>query len=87
MPPTVIGVDVSQEYLDAYVRPAAQSRRFANTAAGIAELIDWVRPYAAERIVFESTGRTRKPRSVLCWPSDSPLSSSTPAKCVTSPRP
>jgi len=60
MPPTVIGVDVSQEYLDAYVRPAAQSRRFANTAAGIAELIDWVRPYAAERIVFESTGPYQK---------------------------
>jgi transposase len=60
MPRTLIGVDVSQEHLDAYVRPTAQRQRFANTAAGIAELIAWVRPHAAERIVFESTGPYQK---------------------------
>jgi hypothetical protein len=32
------------------------AQRFANTAAGIADLIAWARPLAAERIVFESTG-------------------------------
>jgi transposase len=35
-------------------------QRFANTTAGIAELIAWVRPHAAERIVFESTGPYQK---------------------------
>lgn len=60
MPRTIIGVDVSQDHLDAHVRPAGLRQRFANTAAGIAELLDWVRPHAAERIVFESTGPYQK---------------------------
>jgi transposase len=60
MPPTFIGIDVSQEHLDVHVRPSSLRRRFANTAAGIAELLDWVRPHAAERIVFESTGPYQK---------------------------
>lgn len=53
---TFIGIDVSQEHLDVHVRPASLRQRFANTTAGIAALIAWVRPHAAERIVFESTG-------------------------------
>lgn len=57
---TFVGVDVSQDHLDVHVRPAALRRRFANTADGIAELIAWVRPHAAERIVFESTGPYQK---------------------------
>jgi transposase len=60
MPGTFIGVDVSQDHLDVHVRPATLRRRFANTADGIAELIAWVRPHAAERIVFESTGPYQK---------------------------
>src|SRR5579859_1223599 len=57
---TVIGVDVSQDQLDVHVRPAALCRRFANTPAGIADFLAWVRPHAAERIVFESTGPYQK---------------------------
>lgn len=60
MPGTFIGIDVSQDHLDVYIRPAALRRRFANTADGIAELIAWVRPHDAERIVFESTGPYQK---------------------------
>lgn len=60
MPGTFIGVDVSQDHLDVYVRPAALRRRFANTADGIAELMAWVRPHAAERVAFESTGPYQK---------------------------
>jgi transposase len=57
---TFVGIDVSQDHLDVHVRPASLRRRFANTADGIAELIAWVRPHAAERIVFESTGPYQK---------------------------
>ena len=57
---TFIGIDVSKDYLDAFVRPAGLRRRFANTPTGIAELVDWARPHAAERIVFESTGPYQK---------------------------
>jgi transposase len=57
---TFIGVDVSKDHLDVHVRPAALRQRFANTAAGITELLAWVRPHAAQRIVFESTGPYQK---------------------------
>lgn len=56
MPRIIIGVDVSQDFLDVYVRPTSARRRFANTCDGIAELVAWVQPLAAERILFESTG-------------------------------
>jgi transposase len=56
MPRLIVGVDVSQDHLDVHVRPTSTRQRFANTAAGIAEFAAWVRPLAAERILFESTG-------------------------------
>src|ERR1700752_4422961 len=52
----VIGIDVAQEFLDVHVRPSSERRRFANSPDGIAQLVAWARPLAAERIVFESTG-------------------------------
>jgi transposase len=55
-----IGVDVCKDFLDAHARPAAVHKRFDNTAAGIEQLLAWVRPFAAERIVFESTGPYQK---------------------------
>ena len=51
----LVGVDVSKDVLDAYARPANLRQRFANDAAGIAELVAWVKPLAPNRIVFEST--------------------------------
>jgi transposase len=55
-----IGIDVSQDFLDACVRPLNLRRRFANSADGIAELVAWVRSHVPERIVFESTGPYQK---------------------------
>jgi transposase len=52
----IVGNDVSQHFLDVHVRPTSVRKRFANTLEGIAEFVAWVRPVAAERIVFESTG-------------------------------
>lgn len=57
---TFIGIDVSQDFLDVCVRPLALRQRFANTRAGIAQLVAWVRPHAAARILFESTGPYQK---------------------------
>lgn len=56
----LVGVDVSQDHLDCEVRPGSIRRRFANTAAGIADLVAWVGPLAPHRIVFESTGPYHK---------------------------
>jgi transposase len=55
-----IGIDVSQKHLDLHVRPTSDRKRFANTDAGIAELVEFVRPLGAERILFESTGPYQK---------------------------
>jgi transposase len=55
-----IGVDVSQDHLDVHVRPTSVRNRFANTSAGIAELLAWLLPLGAERILFESTGPYQK---------------------------
>jgi transposase len=55
-----IGVDVSKDQLDATVRPANESRRFANDPAGIDALVDWAKSFVPERIVFESTGHYQK---------------------------
>lgn len=52
----IIGVDVSQDFLDVHVRPASSRQHFANTDDGIANLVAWVKPFGAERILFESTG-------------------------------
>ena len=60
MPRIFIGVDVCQDYLDVHVRPNSVRKRFDNTTAGITELLAWVQPYAAERILFESTGPYQK---------------------------
>jgi transposase len=56
----LIGVDVCKDYLDAHARPAAVQQRFDNTPAGIEQLVAWVRTFAPERVVFESTGPYQK---------------------------
>lgn len=55
-----IGVDVSQDTLDASVRPANEARSFDNTGEGITALVAWAKGFAPERIVFESTGHYHK---------------------------
>jgi transposase len=51
-----VGVDVCKDYLDAHARPAGVHQRFDNSPEGIEKLRDWVRPFAPDRIIFESTG-------------------------------
>lgn len=60
MKPVYIGVDVCKDFLDAYARPAAASKRFPNTPAGIEQLVAWAQPFAPQRVVFESTGPYQK---------------------------
>lgn len=51
----ILGVDISKATLDAYLHPDAVARQFANTPAGIAALLAWLRPYPLSRVVFEPT--------------------------------
>ena len=57
---TFLGVDVCKDFLDAHVRPADLRKRFDNSPTGIEQLVLWVRSFAPERIVFESTGPYQK---------------------------
>lgn len=56
----LIGVDVCKDFLDAHARPAGVRQRFDNNPAGIDLLVAWVRDFAPERIIFESTGPYQK---------------------------
>jgi len=56
----ILGVDVGRDHLDADTLPPSPPRRFANDAAGIAELVAWARQFRPDRIIFESTGPYQK---------------------------
>jgi transposase len=51
-----VGIDVAKSALDVAVRPTAQSFRVANTAAGIAELVQRLAQLVPTSIVLEATG-------------------------------
>jgi len=53
-----VGIDVCKDWLDVFVRPLAERRRFANAAADIEELARWLRglDLAIARIGLEATG-------------------------------
>lgn len=51
-----VGIDVSGDWLDVYVEPAAQLKRFGNNAQGLKALAAWLEPYAVTLVVMEATG-------------------------------
>lgn len=50
------GVDVGRDYLDYAIAPSGVARRAANTAVGIARLIDRLRHEGVTRVVMEAIG-------------------------------
>lgn len=55
-PERFVGLDVSQDDLDAHLRPDGVARRFDNTPDGIAALVGWVSPFALTRLTLEASG-------------------------------
>jgi len=51
-----VGIDVAKASLDVAVRPSGEPRRVARTAAGRAELVQWLRTLRPRLIVREATG-------------------------------
>ena len=51
-----VGIDVSQRTLEVCATPQGPTRTFANTAAGIGELLAWCAPLKPSRVVFEASG-------------------------------
>lgn len=56
MDATVVGIDVSKDHLDVFVRPAAQYFRRTNDDAGVASLTQELLLLAPKIVVLESTG-------------------------------
>jgi len=52
----VVGIEVAKAALDVAVRPQGEARQLANEAAGIAEIVGWLRALNPHVIVVEATG-------------------------------
>ena len=57
----VVGIDVGRDWLDLALRPRHQHERFANDEAGIAHLVERVRPLQPALVVLEATGGLEGP--------------------------
>lgn len=51
------GIDVSKNWLDAHVLPQGESRRVANSSAGIRQLKRWLLRLKVELVIVEATGK------------------------------
>jgi transposase len=60
------GVDVSKDWLDAFVEPG-HHQRFANTPEGILQLARLCRSHAAELVVMEASGGVERLAYALLW--------------------
>jgi transposase len=54
--PSFVGIDVSKARLDVAARPGGAAFRVANDPAGLAELVERLRPLAPALVVVEATG-------------------------------
>ena len=53
--PNTVGIDISKAHLDAHELPSQRAARFANDAAGIRRLTEWIGA-PVQCVVYESTG-------------------------------
>lgn len=51
-----VGIDVSQDWVDVYVHPAANARQFSNDKLGMMQLVSWLKSYDPDVIICEATG-------------------------------
>ena len=61
----ICGVDVSKNWLDAFV--AGSHRRFANTEQGCRDLFELCREQSVELVVMEASGGLEQPAFLLLW--------------------
>lgn len=63
---TAVGIDVGKAALDVAIHGEAKVQRFANTAAGIRQLVRWLQKQVGVRIVVEATGGYEEPVLAAC---------------------
>jgi transposase len=75
----ICGVDVAADHLDARLRPEISAwRRFANSAAGIAELAAFCREHGVTLVAMEATGGYEKLALGLLWAAGVPAALGNP---------
>ena len=55
-----VGVDVGKDCLDICFYETGELKQFANTQAGVKDLLKWLADYSVERLVTEATGRMER---------------------------
>lgn len=63
----ICGVDVSKDWLDAFIRPSGTFERFSNDATGIGALADLCRAENVELVVMEASGGYERTAFLLLW--------------------
>ena len=64
---TLCGIDISKDWLDAHIEPMETARRFANDAAGIADLAAWCQTHDVGLVVMEASGGYERLAFLLLW--------------------
>lgn len=77
--PLFVGVDVSKETLDVFIRPLAERLKVENHPKGHAELLERLRGCSVDRIVLEATGGYEAAAALALRQADLPA-------CVVNPR-
>ncbi len=63
---SVMGIDVSSEFLDLHVLPQGRATRHTNDAEGIREVLQVAKDFDVGLIVMESTGGLERPLALEC---------------------
>ena len=74
----ICGVDVSKDWLDAFVAPD-HHRRFANTPDGVADLAGFCRDHDVQLVVMEASGGFEQPAFLALWQHGQPSAIANPA--------
>lgn len=53
---SVLGIDVAKAHFDTAIEPQGEVRRWDNTDAGVAALLDWAQTQSFDRITIEASG-------------------------------
>ncbi|WP_352864019.1 IS110 family transposase [Mesorhizobium sp. M1409] len=64
---TLCGIDISKDWLDAHIEPIGTANRFANDAAGIADLAAWCQANGVDLVVMEASGGYERLAFLLLW--------------------
>jgi transposase len=75
---TICGVDVSKDWLDAFVAPGAY-QRFTNDPDGVTALTGFCRDHAVELVVMEASGGFEQPAFLALWHQGQPCAIANPA--------